>query len=91
MPPGREPDESRRAKERAANAIEAMLRQARDAKQRESELEEQAARIATKLLDAVFSNELTRVDALLMFANMTSEQNIPVEVRTRVRKQFFGR
>ncbi len=84
-------DEARRAKERAAHTIESMLREARDAKRMEEEQEAQATRIARNLLDAVFSNELTRVDAMLMFTDMAGHQNIPAQVVTRVRKQFFGR
>lgn len=88
---GREADERRLEKTRAANAIEARLREARDARRRETQWESQAGKIAEKLLGAVFSNELTRVDALVMFNDLATGQGIPAEVRARIRRQYFGR
>lgn len=85
------PDERKLAKQRAVKAIEARLREARDARQKEAQTEALAVKLAKKLLGDLFSGELTRVDALVMFNDLSTKQGVPADVRTRIRKEYFGR
>ncbi|MEI6807166.1 MAG: hypothetical protein WCN95_00445 [bacterium] len=85
------PDERRLAKERAVNSIESRLRDARDARQKEVQMEALATRLAEKLLGDLFGGELTRADALVMFNDLMIQQGILPDIRTQIRKKFFGR
>lgn len=88
---GNEPDNQKLVKKRAANALEARLREARDAKHREAMVEAQAVKIVEKLLSDVFGGELSRVDAIVMFNDIATDLGVPAVIRTKIRKQYLGR
>ena len=88
---GNEPDSQKLVKKQAANALEARLREARDAKHREVMFEAQSVKIAEKLLSDVFGGELSRVDAMVMFNDIATDLGVPAVIRTKIRKQYLGR
>lgn len=75
--------ELRKTREKAAAAVEAQLKEAK--------WEKHAAGIAERIIDDMFDNELSRVNAMILFNQIAVSHGIPSDIMMKVRKKFFGK
>ena len=76
--------------ERAA-AVEEQLWNAREARREEDRSEKLATEIAQRIMNDMFDDRLSRIEAMVLFNQAASEQGVPDEIRIRVRKGFWGK
>jgi hypothetical protein len=88
---GRPGSASKAEKEQVAAAIEARLREAKEAKLQQQIWTHEAEVIAERIMNDMFDNELSRIGAVVLFNKVAAKKNIPDDIRIKARKKFFGK
>jgi len=74
-----------------AEMLESRLRAAREAHVSRAAIERYACEVAERLVNDVYDDRLTRIDAVMLFNRIAEERGVPRDIRIKVRKRFFGR